>query len=119
MFSSFCNILTICTCSLQMPFLKTKEKLKFIFTRYYHYLQHIKTMYEKEKEDPCTARNMPIFSGRISWARQLFMKVEQPMDVFKKSPWLFKLVSMHFVSKPVKLCYQHVTDNIVFYLPSV
>lgn len=82
-----------------MPFLKTKDKLKFIFLRYYQYLQHIKLMYEREKESPCTARNMPMFSGRIAWARQLFRKIEQPMMIFKEQPWLFKLVIINVSSR--------------------
>lgn len=76
-----------------MPFLKTKEKLRYIFLNYYHYLQHIRVMYDKEKEDPYTARNMPMFSGRIAWGRQLFRKIEQPMNIFKQHVWLFKYVN--------------------------
>ena len=75
-----------------MPFLKTKDKMKFIYLRYYNYLQHIRVMYEKQREEPCTARNMPMFSGRIAWGRQLYRKIEQPMLIFKEHPWLFKYV---------------------------
>jgi len=75
---------------LNMPFLKTDEKLKFIFHRYYGELTNIRSIYEKEKNDPCTARNLPPFSGRISWAGQLFRKIETPMLIFREHKWLFR-----------------------------
>ena len=66
--------------------------MKFIFHRFYDDLQEIRGIYEKSKDNPCTGRNMPMFSGRIAWARQLYSKIEQPMMIFKQHKWLLKLV---------------------------
>lgn len=85
---------------MSMPCLKTDDKLKFIFLRFHSDLLQIQSIYEKDKEDPCTGRNMPMFSGRIAWAKQLYQKMEQPMLLFKEHPWLFKYIfydSIHFV----------------------
>ena len=41
-------------------------------------------VYQKNKLDPPVARDMPPMAGRISWARQLFRHIQEPMEVFQK-----------------------------------
>lgn len=95
-----------------MPFLRTDEKLKFIFTRFFVELQAIKSIYERDKEDPYTGRNMPMFSGRILWARQLFRKIETPMSIFKEHVWLFRSV---FSNDRIIIVRRDLITGLVYY----
>lgn len=82
---------------LSMSCLKTDDKMKFIFLRFHTDLLQIQNIYERDKEDPHTGRNMPMFSGRIAWARQLYQKIEQPMLLFKEHKWLFRWGSSSYL----------------------
>ena len=42
-------------------------------------------VYMKQKDDPPIARDMPIVSGRIAWARQLYRVISEPMHTFSVS----------------------------------
>ena len=39
--------------------------------------------YQRHKDDPPIPWDMPPVAGKISWARQLFRRIQEPMDVFK------------------------------------
>ena len=62
------------------------SKLTLIFSNYGMELQHVETMYEKNKHNPPIARNMPPVAGNIAWGRHLLRKIEDPMLKFQGSP---------------------------------
>ena len=39
--------------------------------------------YTRNKEDPPVARDMPPIAGKIAWARQLFRRIQGPMEMFE------------------------------------
>ena len=39
-------------------------------------IDHIKRLYQKQKDSPPLHRNMPPIAGNIVWARQLYRQVE-------------------------------------------
>ena len=43
----------------------------------------LKQIYERNKDNPAIARNMPPVSGKINWARQLLHRLFVPMEIFK------------------------------------
>ena len=47
--------------------------------------------YNKHKEDPPLARNLPPTSGKIAWSRQLYRRISAPMAAFQKKPQLMQL----------------------------
>lgn len=57
------------------------NKLAVIFINYGQELIHIEQIYEKEKNHPSVARNMPPVSGNIAWARHLLRRIETPMKL--------------------------------------
>jgi dynein heavy chain len=64
------------------------EKYRAIFSRYGKDVERIMKMYNVYKDNPPYPRNAPKVSGSIAWSRQLLRKVEQPMEMFKKTPSL-------------------------------
>ena len=40
-------------------------------------------LYQKERTDPPIPRNMPPIAGKIMWARQLYRKIQEPMESFQ------------------------------------
>ncbi|XP_078614026.1 dynein axonemal heavy chain 5-like isoform X9 [Branchiostoma floridae x Branchiostoma japonicum] len=49
-------------------------------------LENIRKAYQKFKDNPSIPRNLPPVAGKIAWARQLYRKIETPMQYFKKKP---------------------------------
>ena len=47
-------------------------------------LETVRKLYQKQKNEPIIPRNLPPISGKISWARQLYRKIEKPMKEFKR-----------------------------------
>lgn len=42
-------------------------------------------LYDKQRDSPPLARNMPPVAGRIGWARHLYKKIEAPISYIKVS----------------------------------
>ncbi len=45
-------------------------------------------MYKESRQHPPLGHNMPPVTGRISWARQLYKHLEDPMNILKQRPGL-------------------------------
>jgi len=61
-------------------------------------LEQVRVLYQIEKSNPSTSRNLPPVSSRIAWARQLFRRIEAPMKLFMMHPDILKVrqpVSQH------------------------
>ncbi|KAI3387946.1 hypothetical protein SNEBB_000651 [Seison nebaliae] len=67
---------------LKLPNVNLTDKYEKILVLYSKELEYVKRLYEKDKRDPPIARNHPISAGAIVWARQLYRRIEQPMNVF-------------------------------------
>jgi len=59
------------------------SKLNIIFLNYGLELEKTQQMYEKLKEDPPIARNLPPVAGNITWSRHLLKRIEEPMQQFE------------------------------------
>uniref|UniRef100_A0A671YVZ2 Dynein axonemal heavy chain 8 n=1 Tax=Sparus aurata TaxID=8175 RepID=A0A671YVZ2_SPAAU len=77
---------------LNFPWLKkeTSNVLGLILQHYASELEFVKKLYEKQREDPPLARNMPPVAGRISWVRHLYKKIEEPISYIKVCLYLGK-----------------------------
>lgn len=49
-------------------------------------IEDVRDRYNEDRSDPPIPRNIPSISGRILWIRQLYKRVEAPMNVFKSHP---------------------------------
>jgi dynein heavy chain len=85
---------------LQLPNIGLNEKYAKILQQYSKDLDLVAKIYQKNSKEPLISRDLPptagkrcfsfrfilfhiiIFQGRIIWARQLYMRIQQPMDIF-------------------------------------
>lgn len=65
------------------------QKYLMIFKLYGEDLNHIQTMYEKNKDNPPVPRNMTRCAGNIHWSRQLLRRITNPMKKFQDNPKVF------------------------------
>jgi dynein heavy chain len=89
---------------LQLPNIGLNEKYAKILQQYSKDLDSVAKIYQKHSKEPLISRDLPpiagkicccfyfifrciklniiVIQGRITWARQLYMRIQQPMDVF-------------------------------------
>jgi len=60
------------------------EKYAVILDTFGQEIEEIKKLYQKCREDPPIPRDMAPISGKIMWSRQLFRKIQEPMEVFQE-----------------------------------
>ncbi|XP_046878072.1 dynein axonemal heavy chain 8-like [Hypomesus transpacificus] len=72
---------------LNMPCLQaeTSNTVGLIFQHYVSELEYVKKLYQTHREDPPLARNMPPVAGRIVWVKQLYRRIEEPIDYIQKN----------------------------------
>uniref|UniRef100_H2YUI8 AAA+ ATPase domain-containing protein n=1 Tax=Ciona savignyi TaxID=51511 RepID=H2YUI8_CIOSA len=78
---------------LKIPCLQTdiKDKYALILRTFGQEIDEIKKLYQKFRDDPPIPRDMPPIAGKIMWSRQLFRKIEEPMQAFQEfAPELLK-----------------------------
>jgi dynein heavy chain len=66
-------------------------KWKFTVGLFVRDLHFVQSEYNKNKEDPPLARNLPPTSGKIAWSRQLYRRISAPVAVFQKNQQLLQL----------------------------
>ena len=66
------------------------KKLTVVFHNYGIDLEASQLLYERHKDNPPIARNLPPVAGNILWARQLLRRIEAPMAIFKDSADLMR-----------------------------
>ena len=71
---------------LQLPSLNIQEKYLRILQHYGRDIDMVARLYQKNKGDPQIARDLPPIAGKIAWARQLFRRIQEPMEAFQQHP---------------------------------
>ncbi|XP_033111994.1 dynein heavy chain 5, axonemal-like [Anneissia japonica] len=66
--------------------LNLNEKYMRVLSSYGRDLESVRKLYQKGKDEPTIPRNVPPVAGKITWARQLYRRVDLPMKAFKKKP---------------------------------
>ena len=51
---------------------------------YQEEVERIRDIYNEDRSTPPIPRNTPPVAGRIMWIRQLYRRIEAPMDIFKR-----------------------------------
>nr|XP_033785734.1 dynein heavy chain 5, axonemal isoform X1 [Geotrypetes seraphini] len=75
---------------LKIPNLGIDEKYHKILQNYGHDIEMVSRLYTKQKNEPPLGRDLPPIAGRISWARQLFHRIQQPMELFQQLPMVLQ-----------------------------
>lgn len=47
-------------------------------------IEDVRDRYNEDRSDPPIPRNVPPIAGRILWIRQLFRRIESPMEIYKE-----------------------------------
>ncbi|XP_028985303.1 dynein axonemal heavy chain 5 isoform X3 [Betta splendens] len=71
---------------LGIPDLGIDEKYQCILQNYGRDIEMVSRIYMKQKLDPLPGRDLPPDAGRIMWARQLYSRIQGPMDLFQQHP---------------------------------
>ncbi|XP_005386179.1 PREDICTED: dynein heavy chain 5, axonemal isoform X1 [Chinchilla lanigera] len=89
---------------LDIPNLGIDDKYRLILENYGADIDMISKLYMKQKHDPPLARDQPPIAGKILWARQLFHRIQQPMQLFQEHPTVLRTPE----AKPVIRSYNRV-----------
>uniref|UniRef100_A0A673YAG8 Dynein axonemal heavy chain 5 n=1 Tax=Salmo trutta TaxID=8032 RepID=A0A673YAG8_SALTR len=79
------NVLKKCE-RLGIPDLGIDEKYQQILQNYGRDIEMVSRNYTKQKMDPPIGRDLPPVAGKILWARQLYRRIQEPMDLFQEPP---------------------------------
>nr|CAD7567573.1 unnamed protein product [Timema californicum] len=68
---------------LQLSCLKLEKWYMNVVEMLQEEIGRLRDMYNEERHDPPLPRNMPPVAGRIYWIRQLYKRIEEPMNTLK------------------------------------
>uniref|UniRef100_A0A2K6PWZ9 Dynein axonemal heavy chain 5 n=1 Tax=Rhinopithecus roxellana TaxID=61622 RepID=A0A2K6PWZ9_RHIRO len=94
---------------LNIPNLGIDDKYRLILENYGADIDMISKLYTKQKYDPPLARNQPPIAGKILWARQLFHRIQQPMQLFQQHPTVLSTAE----AKPVIRSYNRMAKVLL------
>ncbi|XP_023670867.2 dynein axonemal heavy chain 5 isoform X1 [Paramormyrops kingsleyae] len=69
---------------LGIPGLGIDEKYQKILQNYGRDIEMVSRIYNKQKNEPPIGRDLPPIAGRVLWARQLYRRIQDPMEVFQQ-----------------------------------
>ncbi|XP_077982678.1 dynein axonemal heavy chain 5-like [Glandiceps talaboti] len=67
-----------------------EEKYAIILQKYGKEIDNTSRNYQKNKNDPPVARDLPPIAGKIMWARQMYRRILEPMEVFQQFPTILQ-----------------------------
>uniref|UniRef100_A0A665UP68 Dynein, axonemal, heavy chain 5 n=1 Tax=Echeneis naucrates TaxID=173247 RepID=A0A665UP68_ECHNA len=82
-YEEFCENTTV---SIRIPNLGIDEKYQRILQNYGRDIEMVSRIYMKQKLNPPIDRDLPPVAGRIMWSRQLYNRIQGPMDLFQQHP---------------------------------
>ncbi|XP_024899314.1 dynein heavy chain 5, axonemal [Pteropus alecto] len=94
---------------LNIPNLGIDDKYRRILEHYGADIDMISKLYTKQKGDPPLARDQPPIAGKILWARQLFHRIQQPMQLFQQQPTVLQTAE----ARPVIRSYNRVAQVLL------
>ncbi|XP_053058018.1 dynein axonemal heavy chain 5 isoform X1 [Acinonyx jubatus] len=94
---------------LNIPNLGIDDKYRHILENYGADVDMISKLYTKQKCDPPLGRDQPPIAGKILWARQLFQRIQQPMQLFQEHPAVLQTAE----AKPVIRSYNRVAKVLL------
>ncbi|KAF0871450.1 DYH5 protein, partial [Crocuta crocuta] len=95
--------------SLNIPNLGIDDKYRRILGNYGADIDMISKLYTKQKFNPPLARDQPPIAGKILWARQLFQRIQRPMQLFQQHPTVLQTAE----AKPVIRSYNRVAKVLL------
>ena len=53
-------------------------------------IETIQKIYQRHRNDPPVAWDLPPIAGKIAWARQMYRRIQEPMEMFQKYPTILQ-----------------------------
>lgn len=69
---------------LGIPDLGISDKYQRVLQNYGRDIEMVSRIYSKQKVDPPIGRGLPPIAGKILWARQLYRRIQEPMELFQQ-----------------------------------
>ncbi|XP_076166225.1 dynein heavy chain 8, axonemal kl-3 [Ptiloglossa arizonensis] len=69
---------------LKFKHLRIDRKYLELITLFQKEIEDVRDRYNEDRSNPPIPRNVPPITGRILWIRQLYRRIENPMEIYKK-----------------------------------
>lgn len=76
-----------------------QDKYVVILNHYAKDIEAVGKIYTKSRTNPSIARDLPPTTGKILWARQLYRRIEQPMNIFISNKTILQLTEAKRIIK--------------------
>ena len=76
---------------LELPNLGIQDKYVRILSHYGKDIETVSKIYQKSRQQPPIARDLPPIAGKILWVRQLYRRISYPMSVFEANKTILQL----------------------------
>lgn len=96
---------------LELPNLGLQDKYSRILSHYSKDIDTVSKIYQKSKQQPPIARDLPPIAGKILWVRQLYRRINQPMAVFEAN----KTILQHPDAKRIIKNYNQLSAVLIEY----
>ena len=67
-----------------------QEKYERILMYFGRDIETIQKIYQRHRNDPPVAWDLPPIAGKIAWARQMYRRIQEPMEMFQKYPTILQ-----------------------------
>ena len=67
-----------------------QEKYERILMYFGRDIDTIQKIYQRHRNDPPIAWDLPPIAGKIAWARQMYRRIQEPMEMFQKYPTILQ-----------------------------
>ena len=78
--------LRVCRLGLESLQETIQEKYERILLHFGRDIETIQKLYQRHRNDPPVAWDLPPIAGKIAWSRQMYRRIQEPMDLFQKYP---------------------------------
>ncbi|XP_047349430.1 dynein axonemal heavy chain 8 isoform X8 [Vespa velutina] len=85
---------------LNLKCLRIDRKYLELTNVYQNEIEEMRDRYNEDRSSPPIPRNIPSIAGRIFWIRQLYRRIEGPMNVFKTRK---RVITHEYMQKCIKL----------------
>lgn len=73
-------------CRLGIPDLGIPDKYQRLLQNFGRDIEMVSRTYTRQKQEPPLGRDLPPVAGRVQWVRQLFRRIQTPMEMFQQQP---------------------------------
>ncbi|XP_036143732.1 dynein heavy chain 8, axonemal [Monomorium pharaonis] len=85
---------------LNLKQLRIDRKCMELISMFEQEIEDIRDIYNENRSDPPIPRNIPPIAGRILWVRQLYKRIEVPMNMFKS---YHRVITFDSMQKCIKI----------------